>query len=312
MADRIELAGSGLSVHPLCLGGNVFGWSADRDQSFRILDAYVERGGNFIDTADVYSEWAPGNTGGDSETIIGAWMQSRGNRSDLVLATKVAKYSKRPGLSAANIAAAVEESLERLQTEWIDLYWAHEDDQSTPLEETLGAFDALVQQGKVRAIGASNYTAPRLREAAGVSARLGFTSYSALQNQYNLVARREFETEMTAVVAELGLANIPFFALARGFLSGKYRKGSVVESVRAQGTVAFQTDAGWALLEGLDRIAARHGAADAAVALGWLRAKGAVPIASARTPEQLAEIMPIVTLSGDDIAELDRLSADFS
>lgn len=311
MADRIELAGSRLAVHPLCLGGNVFGWSADREESFRVLDAYAERGGNFIDTADVYSEWAPGHVGGESESIIGAWMQSRGNRAEMVIATKVAKLSKRPGLSASNISAAAQESLDRLQTEWIDLYWAHEDDAATPLEETLSAFDALVRQGNVRAIGASNYTAARLREAARVSAQHDLTAFSALQNHYNLVSRQAFETEMAPAVADLGLANIPYFALARGFLTGKYRKGSVVESVRAQGTVQWQTDDGWALLDGLDLIAARHGVAVSAVALAWLRAKGAIPIASARTTEQLAEIMPIVTLDSADIAELDRLSAGF-
>ena len=232
---RISLNKTDLQVHPLCLGGNVFGWSADEDQSFDVLNAYTEHNGNFIDTADVYSEWKNGNTGHDSERIIGKWLKSRGNRSDIVIATKVAKLSTRPGLSAANITAAVEDSLRALQTDYIDIYYAHEDDKTVPLRETLAAFDALVKSGKVRYIAASNYTGERLQEALEISKAEGFAQYIALQNHYNLLVRSEYESDVAPVLLKEGISSLPFFGLARGFLSGKYRPGAVVDSVRAAG-----------------------------------------------------------------------------
>ena len=227
--SRIPIPKTELSVYPLCLGGNVFGWSADEAQSHDVLDAYTSHGGNFIDTADVYSEWKDGNNGGDSEAIIGSWLKKRGNRSEVVIATKVAKLSTRPGLSAANIKAAIDDSLKRLQSEYIDIYYAHEDDQNTPLVETLGAFDEIVKSGKVRYIAASNYNSARLKEAIEISKANNFVQYIAIQNHYNLLERKDYESDMAPALKELGLSGIPFFALARGFLSGKYRKGATVE-----------------------------------------------------------------------------------
>ncbi|MEV4185966.1 aldo/keto reductase [Streptosporangium canum] len=215
---------SELNLFPLCLGGNVFGWTADRDASFAVLDAYVEAGGNFVDTADVYSEWVPGHPGGESETIIGEWMAARGNRDQIVVATKVGSLASRPGLSAANIRAAAEDSLRRLRTDHIDLYWAHIDDAETPLEETLDAFDSLIREGKVRNIGASNYGPERLAEALAISDRNGLARYGVLQQPYNLV-ERAYEGPLRDVVIAEGLTSTPYHGLARGFLTGKYRPG---------------------------------------------------------------------------------------
>ena len=302
--SRIPIPKTELSVYPLCLGGNVFGWSADEAQSHDVLDAYTSHGGNFIDTADVYSEWKDGNSGGDSEAIIGSWLKKRGNRSEVVIATKVAKLSTRPGLSAANIKAAVDESLKRLQSEYIDIYYAHEDDQNTPLEETLGAFDEIVKSGKVRYIAASNYNSARLKEAITISKSNNFAQYIAIQNHYNLLERKEYESDMAPALKELGLSGIPFFALARGFLSGKYRKGATVESVRAGGVANYLNDAGYALLEKLDVLAKSHNASVSAIAIAWLRAQPTIsaPIASARTVAQLNEIVPIVALTSEELA----------
>ena len=306
--SRIPIPKTELSVYPLCLGGNVFGWSADEAQSHDVLDAYTSHGGNFIDTADVYSEWKDGNSGGDSEAIIGSWLKKRGNRSDVVIATKVAKLSTRPGLSAANIKAAVDESLKRLQSEYIDIYYAHEDDQNTPLEETLGAFDEIVKSGKVRYIAASNYNSARLKEAIEISKANNFVQYIAIQNHYNLLERKEYESDMAPALKELGLSGIPFFALARGFLSGKYRKGATVESVRAGGVANYLNDAGYALLEKLDVLATSHNASVSAIAIAWLRAQPTIsaPIASARTVAQLNEIVPIVNLTNEELASLTK------
>ena len=302
--SRIPIPKTELSVYPLCLGGNVFGWSADEAQSHDVLDAYTSHGGNFIDTADVYSEWKDGNSGGDSETIIGSWLKKRGNRSEVVIATKVAKLSTRPGLSAANIKAAVDDSLKRLQSEYIDIYYAHEDDQNTPLEETLGAFDEIVKSGKVRYIAASNYNSARLKEAIEISKANNFVQYIAIQNHYNLLERKDYESDMAPALKELGLSGIPFFALARGFLSGKYRKGATVESVRAGGVANYLNDAGYALLEKLDVLAKSHNASVSAIAIAWLRAQPTIsaPIASARTVAQLNEIVPIVALTSEELA----------
>ena len=304
--SRIPIPKTELSVYPLCLGGNVFGWSADEAQSHDVLDAYTSHGGNFIDTADVYSEWKDGNSGGDSEAIIGSWLKKRGNRSEVVIATKVAKLSTRPGLSAANIKAAVDESLKRLQSEYIDIYYAHEDDQNTPLEKTLGAFDEIVKSGKVRYIAASNYNSARLKEAITISKSNNFAQYIAIQNHYNLLERKEYESDMAPALKELGLSGIPFFALARGFLSGKYRKGATVESVRAGGVANYLNDAGYALLEKLDVLAKSHNASVSAIAIAWLRAQPTIsaPIASARTVAQLNEIVPLVTLTSEELASL--------
>ena len=306
--SRIPIPKTELSVYPLCLGGNVFGWSADEAQSHDVLDAYTSHGGNFIDTADVYSEWKDGNNGGDSEAIIGSWLKKRGNRSEVVIATKVAKLSTRPGLSAANIKAAVDDSLKRLQSDYIDIYYAHEDDQNTPLEETLAAFDEIVKSGKVRYIAASNYNSARLKEAIAISKSNNFVQYIAIQNHYNLLERNDYESDMAPALKELGLSGIPFFALARGFLSGKYRKGATIESVRAGGVASYLNDAGYALLEKLDVLAKSYNASVSAIATAWLRAQPTIsaPIASARTVAQLNEIVPIVNLSSEELASLTK------
>jgi aryl-alcohol dehydrogenase-like predicted oxidoreductase len=293
-----KIGSSDLDVSRLCLGGNVFGWTADRDTSFAVLDAYVAAGGNFIDTADSYFWRKPGNTGGDSEKIIGEWLASRRNRDRVVIATKVGSWPQRPGLSAANITAAVEDSLRRLQTDHIDLYYAHKDDPDTAQEETADAFDGLVRAGKVRAIGASNFTAERLRSALEISARDGLTSYVALQPHYNLMERAEYETSLAPLLASEGLACMPYYALAKGFLTGKYRPGMQVDSVRAEGAMAYLDDRGQRVLAVLDEIAAGYDVPVAAVALAWLADQPTVtaPIASARTPEQLAELLPVLEL----------------
>ena len=299
-----------LEVHPLCLGANVFGWSASESESFAVLDAYVEAGGNFIDTADVYSEWKDGNTGGESESIIGKWMKARGNRHSMVIATKVAKLSTRPGLSRSNINSALEDSLLRLQTDHIDLYYSHEDDDKTPLTETLSAYTDLISAGKISYVGASNYSGARLLEASQISQQNSLAEYVLLQMEYNLMTRQPFEQGQEGAVIALGLSALPFYGLARGFLSGKYRPGLKVESVRAEGTMGFQTPTGWKIIATVDQIAKNHNCSMSAIALAWLRANDAVstPIASARTVEQVQEIMQVVTLSGEEIAELNVVS----
>ena len=308
MAPRIKLKATGLEIFPLCLGGNVFGWTANEAESFKVLDAFAEAGGNFIDTADVYSEWAEGNSGGDSEAIIGKWMASRGNRHEMVIATKVSKFSKRPGLSASNINNAIEESLNRLQTDHIDIYYAHEDDQKVELIETLTAFDSLVKVGKVHIMGASNYSAARLEEATKISQENGFNRYTALQNEYNLVEREKFEGDAGKVTEKLNIDSFPYFGIARGFLTGKYQPGVKVESARAQGASVYFNDRGWAVLNKVTEIAKNHGVSNSAVALAWLRAKGQIPIASARTLDQLKEIMQLVELSASEVSVLDSVS----
>ena len=309
--NRIPLPKTDLQISSLCLGGNVFGWSADEATSKTILSDFYSTGGNFIDTADVYSEWKSGNTGGDSETIIGNWMQESGNRDHLIIGTKVAKYSKRPGLNADNIKLAVEDSLTRLQTDYIDIYYAHEDDATTPLEETLGAFNELVLNGKVRYIAASQYSATRLGEALAVSEENGFASYIAIQNQYNILEREPFETDMRPVLETNGMSAIPFFGLARGFLSGKYRSGITVDSVRSGGVVDYQNERGWKVVAALEEIAREHHSSISAVALAWLRAQSSVsvPISSARTPEQLLDLIDLVELNPDELTSIDLLSA---
>ena len=305
-----SLGSSGLDVARLCLGTNVFGWTADEAASHAVLDAYVAGGGNFIDTADAYSAWVPGNSGGDSEVIIGSWLaRNAARRDDVIVATKVSRLAPNTGLGRDAILGAADASLQRLQTDRIDLYWAHYDDPDTPLEETLAAFGELIDAGKVRAIGASNYTAPRLAEALAVADREGLPRYVALQPHYNLVDREDYENGLAAVVAEHGLATIPYYGLASGFLTGKYRPGGPeVGSPRAAGAAKYLNNGGAAKLEALDAIAAEHETTVAAVALAWLAAQPhvAAPIASARTVRQLDDLLPALSLQlgEDELAEL--------
>jgi aryl-alcohol dehydrogenase-like predicted oxidoreductase len=271
-----------------------------------VLNYYFDNGGNFVDTADMYSQWAPGHVGGESETIIGNWMKKRGNRSQMVIATKVSKLDTRPGLKAANIAAACDDSLRRLQTDYIDLYYAHQDDPDTPIEETLGAFDSLIKAGKVRYIAASNFTPARLQESLDIAKKLNLASYVACQDQYNLMDR-DYETTLRDTVEKNGLSEIPFYGLARGFLSGKYRPGVTVESVRATGVAnSYANERGWKMLEKLDQIAQERSTSVAAVALAWLRAQPTVstPIASATKLEQIKELMPVLKLSESELQAL--------
>jgi aryl-alcohol dehydrogenase-like predicted oxidoreductase len=306
---RVALGRTDLQVHPLCLGGNVFGWSANAAQSQEVLTAYETAGGNFIDTADMYSRWHTGNVGGESETIIGDWMRSRGNRSEMVIATKVAKLATRPGLSAANIAAAAEDSLRRLGTDYIDIYYAHHDDEEIPLEESLTAFNELVTAGKVRYLAASNYTASRLEEALKISRDLGMSEYLLLQPNYNAIVRDEYEGDLMATAVKEDIPVLPYFSLATGFLTGKYQPGVEVDSVRAGDMPDYMNDRGWAILNALSEIAKAENTTIAAAALGWLRAQPGVvtPIASARTVKQLAEILPVVELSAQHVASVNAL-----
>ena len=306
---RVALGKTDLQIHHLCLGGNVFGWSASPQESDLVLDAYADAGGNFIDSADRYSEWLEGNVGGESETIIGDWMKSRGNRSEIIVATKVAKLTTRAGLAAANIAGAAEDSLRRLGTDYIDIYYAHHDDESVPLEESLTAFHKLVTSGKVRYIAASNYTAQRLAQALKISRDLGISEYLILQPHYNAIVRDEYESSLLELAVKEEIAVLPYFALAAGFLTGKYQPGVDVESVRAEDMPEYMNERGWAILQALTDIAAQHNAPIPATALAWLRAQPgiAAPIASARTPEQLAQLLPLVELSPEQIAQVNAL-----
>ncbi|MBN7135275.1 alcohol dehydrogenase [Lysobacter enzymogenes] len=310
------LGRSSLSVAPLAFGGNVFGWSADEATSFALLDAFTEAGFALVDTADVYSAWVPGNQGGESERIIGRWLaQGGGRRERIVVATKVAKWTPRRGLAPATIQAAVEDSLRRLGTEVIDLYQAHEDDPTVPLEDTLGAFARLIEAGKVRAIGASNYSAARLAQALDVSERHGLPRYESLQPEYNLYDRAGFERELEPLVRERGVGVIGYYSLASGFLTGKYRSRADLGKSRARGgAVQKYLDArGLRILAALDEVAAGHGATPAQVALAWLIARPSVtaPIASATSVAQLQELIAAarLTLRADEIAALDFASA---
>lgn len=278
-----------------------------------MLDAYVSHGGNFIDTADVYNQWVEGHVGGESETIIGNWMRARSNRASMVIATKVSMLNTRPGLSAKNIFAACEESLNRLQTDYIDLYYSHQDDAETPMEEVLGAYAQLFAQGKVRYIAASNFSPERLRQAIKISEENNLPSYCAVQDLYNLVDRTTYESGMAQTVADLGISNIPFYGIARGFLTGKYRLGiTEVDSKRAARAREYENDKNFTVLAAMDEISTAHDNAPlAAIALAWLRAQPTVsaPIASARTVEQLNEIIQIIDLSAAEVEKLSRFSA---
>ncbi|MEU6238319.1 aldo/keto reductase [Kitasatospora sp. NPDC047058] len=308
------IAHSELDVFPLCLGGSVFGWTVDERTSFGVLDAYAAAGGNFIDTADSYSQWAPGNTGGESETIIGNWLAARGRRDRFVIATKVGRLNGLSGLTEKVVRQAVEDSLRRLRTDYIDLYYTHADDPGTPLEETLAALDALIAAGKVRHIGASNISGPRLAESLETAKRTGTAPYVAVQPPYNLMEREPFEGGIAPVCEREGVSCVPYFALAQGFLTGKYRAGGpAVPSVRSTAAGAYaETPRGREVLRALDTIAAEHGTAPAAVALAWLKAQPHVvaPLASSRTPEQLAELIPgaSLELSPAEVRSLDVAS----
>jgi aryl-alcohol dehydrogenase-like predicted oxidoreductase len=276
------------------------------------MDAYSSHAGNFIDTADMYNQWVEGHVGGESESVIGSWMKKRNNRQSMVIATKVSKMDTRPGLSAKNIFAACEESLNRLQTDYIDLYYSHSDDETVSLEETLGAYAQLIAQGKVRYIAASNFTPARLRESIKFSEDNNIPAYVAVQDLYNLVDRKTYEGEMSEAVTDLGISNIPFYGIARGFLSGKYRPGvTEVDSKRAAGAREYATDKNYAVLTVMDEVAKNHNVSLSAVALAWLRAQPSVsvPIASARTVEQVEEIVQVVELSGGEVEKLNAISA---
>jgi aryl-alcohol dehydrogenase-like predicted oxidoreductase len=302
----IKLANTDLTIYPLCLGGNVFGYSADQENSEAVLSFYADNGGNFIDTADMYSQWAPGHIGGESETIIGDWMKKRSNRDQMIIATKVGKLDTKPGLSPSNIISACEDSLKRLRRDYIDIYYSHQDDPDTQIEQSLEAYDSLIKAGKVRYIAASNFTHERLQESLDISKKLNLASYIASQDQYNLMDR-DYENSLMPTLKSNGLSQIPFYGLARGFLTGKYRKGKTVESIRANGVATnYANDRGWAILEKLDQIAKDKNTSVAAVALAWLRAQATVaaPIASATKLEQIKEIMPIVELSSYELQTL--------
>ncbi|MFI7388394.1 aldo/keto reductase [Streptomyces sp. NPDC049813] len=305
------LGSSDLEVFPLSLGGNVFGWTADEATSFAVLDAYTAGGGNFIDTADSYSAWIEGNHGGESETIIGKWLAARGRRDEVVIATKVARHPDFKGLRAANIRAAADASLTRLGTDHIDLYYTHfDDDETIPVEEIIGALDGLVKAGKVRAIAASNISPERLQESLDFSDREGLARYVALQPHYNLVSRDTYEGPRREIASRAGLAAVPYFALAAGFLTGKYRPGVAVDSPRAAGASKhLETERGRKVLTALDEVARAHDAEIATVALAWLAAQPTVaaPIASARTVEQLPALLAVAGLELTD-AELGRLT----
>jgi aryl-alcohol dehydrogenase-like predicted oxidoreductase len=305
---------SELTIFPLALGGNTFGWTSDEASSHAVLDAFTAAGGNFVDTADGYSSWVPGNSGGESESIIGSWFAKRGNRDSVVLGTKVSQHPDFRGLAADNVVAAAHASLARLGTDHIDLYYAHFDDVSTPLEETAGAFNDLVVAGDVRQIGLSNYSAARVAEWFAIAEREGFALPVALQPHYNLVHRAAFEAEFASIVADKNLAVVPYYALASGFLTGKYRSTDDLGlSPRGQGVGGYLNDEGLGVIAELDSIASAHGVAVATVALAWLRSRPGVaaPLASARTVEQLPDLIASATLelTADQIAALDDVSA---
>ncbi|WP_108665203.1 aldo/keto reductase [Euzebya rosea] len=298
-----------LTVHPLCLGGNVFGWGADERESFRVLDAYAAAGGNFVDTADVYSAWVDGNEGGESEVIIGRWMAARGNRDDMVVATKVGMKAGLDDLRPDTIRQAADASLQRLGVDHIDLYYAHADDADTPVAETLGAFGELVAAGKVRHVAASNFSAARLRESIEVAEEEGLPRYVAHQPHYNLL-ERDVETSVIPATQDLGLATFPYFSLASGFLTGKHRDGDAAGSARVSRVEKYADARGERMLAAMDSVAESRSASLATVALAWLAQRPTVasPIASARTVEQLPDLLAVadLELTAEEMALLDR------
>jgi len=305
-----------LQVAPIMLGGNVFGWTIDEKQSFAVLDHFADRGFNFIDTADMYSNWIPGNQGGESETILGNWFKQSGKRDKIILATKLGNPmgEGKKGLSAAYMKEAVEASLTRLQTDYIDLYQAHIDDKETSLSETLEAFTALVKEGKVRIIGASNYSGERLREAETISRREGLARYQTLQPHFNLYHREEYDKDLAAIVAEYSLGVIPYFSLASGFLTGKYKSAADAEKAKRAGMLAkYFDERGMRILAALEAVSKETGAKQATIALAWLLARPNIlaPIASATSVEQLDEILAAadLTLTPEQLKKLSEASA---
>ena len=314
--ERRKLGKSDIEVAPLAFGGNVFGWTVDEPAAFRLLDAFVDAGFNLIDTADVYSVWVPGNHGGESETIIGKWLKRSGRRKDVLIATKVGNVMspEKKGLSKAYISRAVEDSLRRLQTDSIDLYQSHVDDPATPIEETLEAYAELMRAGKVRAIGASNFTAERLAQSLAVSKQRGLPSYVSLQPHYNRAERADYETKLEPVCVQNGLGVIPYFALASGFLTGKYRsEADLSKSARGSRVKKYLDERGLRILSGLDEVSARLGSTPARVALAWLMARPSItaPIASATDLDQLKDLIAAteLELDRDSIEILNRASA---
>ena len=315
-ASLTRLHRTDLEVLPLNLGGNTFGWTSDRETSFAVLDAFVAAGGSFIDTADVYAAWAEGSEGGDSETVLGEWFEARGNREEIVLATKVGAKPSRKGLSAANVEAALDESLERLRTDRIDLYYAHYDDEAVSIEEQVRIADGLVRSGRVRHVGLSNYSPERMREWFEVATREGLTVPVAIQPHYNLLARAGYEKDYAPIAREFDAAVMPYFSLASGLLTGKYRTKEDLEGRARKGMVQDQlTEDALAVVDVLTEVAATHDAEPASVAIAWLLAKGTTaPIASASTPEQLPALLAgtSLELSAQDVAALDEASAPFA
>jgi len=301
------LGESGIETGPLVFGGNVFGWTINEAQSFRMLDAWLTGGFNMVDTADVYSTWGPGNRGGESETIIGKWMKQRGNRGRVIVATKVGKPMgpDKKGLSAKYMRQALEDSLRRLQTDYIDLYQSHDDDPATPMEETMEAFASFIREGKVRAVGASNFSADRLKKSLEVSDRFGYPRYVSLQPKYNLYERADFERELEPLCVAEGLGVISYYALASGFLTGKYRsEQDLSKSARGQGNKKFLTERGFRILTALDEVANKYHSSPAAVSIAWLIARPSVtaPIASATNTDQLQELVAAASLQLDSEA----------
>jgi aryl-alcohol dehydrogenase-like predicted oxidoreductase len=315
--EKRELGKSGIKVKPFCFGGNVFGWTADQKTSFELLDAYTDNGFEFIDTADVYSGWAPGNKGGESETIIGQWLKKSGKRNKVIIATKVGKQMgpDKKGLSKAYIIEAVEDSLKRLQTDRIDLYQSHDDDKGTPLAETLEAFTQLIRQGKVRAIGASNYSGARLAEALEVSKKNGLASYQTIQPEYNLYNRKGYEADLEPVCIENNIGVITYYSLASGFLTGKYRSESDLgKSARGQGIKKFLNGRGLNILAALDEVSKAYNTTPASIALAWLIARPGItaPIASATSVKQLKEIINSATINlSEEAVEILTLASDY-
>jgi aryl-alcohol dehydrogenase-like predicted oxidoreductase len=313
--DKRQLGQSSLIVPPITFGCNVFGWTADEATSFTLLDAWLEAGFNFLDTADVYSRWHPGNSGGESETIIGKWMKSRGNRDKIVLATKlgIEMAPGRKGLSAAYMKTAVEDSLRRLQTDYIDLYQSHRDDPETPIEETLSSYAGLIKEGKVREIGASNFTADRLAESLRISTEQGLPRYQSIQPQYSLVERTEFEGPLEDLCLKEKIGVIGYYSLASGFLTGKYRsKADMQGRLRGARVEKYLNDHGFGVIKALDEVAARYEAKPGQIAVAWLIARPSVtaPIVSATNLEQLAELVEAaeIELDADSIARIDAAS----